>query len=156
MSDSDEETQEAPSNPEEEIREASSDPEKETKDAAELTDSGGPVVPAFRKLTISGNLPPIMPSRTRSRRVNTGVEGAALQSFLLTTKEGDEESTSVCDGGGPMALQVKVDIQQSIVGDMLPESKNRKQATDSPELEEWWKAKEVVMLGMVENCVGSI
>ena len=36
--------------------------------------------------------------------MHTGVEGAALQSLLPTTKGGDEEddqeSTSVCDGGG--------------------------------------------------------
>ena len=66
-----------------------------------------------------------------------GVEETALQSLLPATKggdeEGDEESTSVCDGGGPMALQVKVDIQQSIAGDMPPEPKNRKQAMLSSE-----------------------
>ena len=53
--------------------------------------------------------------------MHTGVEGEALQSFLPTTKggdeEGDEENTSVFDSGGPMALQVKVDIQQSIAGE---------------------------------------
>ena len=75
---------------------------------------------ALRKFTISGNLPLIMSLRTRTRRVHTGVEGATLQSFLPTIKEvnerGKEESVSVCDGGGPMALQV-VDTPEPITGD---------------------------------------
>ena len=45
--------------------------------------------------------------------MHTGVEGAALQSLLPATKGGDEEgdgeSASVCDGGGPMALQIRVE-----------------------------------------------
>ena len=82
---------EAPSDSEEETREAPSNPEKETKDAVGSTDSGGSAIRALRKLTISGIFQPIMSSRTRSRRVHTGVEGAALQSFLTTTKKGDEE-----------------------------------------------------------------
>ena len=56
--------------------------------------------------------------------MHTGVEGGALQSFLPTTKEGDdkgdEESASMCDSGGPMALQVKGFVQEPIAGDMLP------------------------------------
>ena len=82
--------------------------EEEAKDAAGPSELEGSVVPALRKLTISGNLPPIISSCTRSRRVHTDVEGAALQSHLPATKggeeEGDEESVSVFDGGGPMAL----------------------------------------------------
>ena len=65
-----------------------------------------------------------MPSCARGRRVHTGVEGAALQS-LLPTKEGDEEgdeqSTSVYDGRGLTAFEMKVDIQQSTVGGMPPD-----------------------------------
>ena len=67
-----EETQEAPSDPEEETQEAlpdpeetqemPSDPEMETQDeagpATGSTDLRGPIVPALRKLTVSGNLPP--------------------------------------------------------------------------------------------------
>ena len=57
-----EETLEAPSDSDEEILEAPSDPDKKTKNAAELaegpTDLEGPVVPASRKRTIGGNLPP--------------------------------------------------------------------------------------------------
>ena len=60
-SDPEEETLEAPSDPEEEILEGPSDTE-ETKYVAGLaerpTDLEGPVVPARRKLIISGNLPP--------------------------------------------------------------------------------------------------
>ena len=57
-SDPEEETQEAPSDPEEETREVPSDHEEEAKGAAGPTELEGPVVPAHRKLTISGNLPP--------------------------------------------------------------------------------------------------
>ena len=94
------------SNLKEETQEASSDPEVETQQiisehkqdeagpAAGSMDLGGPV----RKLTISDNVPPIMSSRTRSRRVHTGEEGAALQCSMSTIKEGDEEGDeeSVC------------------------------------------------------------
>ena len=61
-SDPDEETREASSNAEKETQEALSDPEEETKDVAGLavgsTDLEGLIVPARRKLTMSGNLPP--------------------------------------------------------------------------------------------------
>ena len=94
-------TQEAPSDPKEEIQEVLLDPVQrkeevpsdsgeETQDEAgteaELTDLGETVVLALWKLTISDNLPPRMPSRTRSRRVHTSVEGAAFQRFPPTTK----------------------------------------------------------------------
>ena len=69
--------------------------------------------------------------------MHTDVEGEALQSLLSTTKggngEGDGESTSVCDDGGRMTLKVKVDIHQSISGDIPPEPKKRKQAIYSSE-----------------------
>ena len=59
---SEEETPQAPSDPEEETLEAPSDPDEKTKYAAGLaegpTDLEGPVVPANRKRTIGGNLPP--------------------------------------------------------------------------------------------------
>ena len=145
-SDSEEETREAPSDPEEETREVPSDHEEEAKDIAGPTELEGSVVPSLRKLTISGNLSPIMLSRTRSRRVHTDVEGAALQSLLPATEGGDEEgdeSTSVCNGGGPMPFQVKVDIQQSTAGDISSEPINRKRVMHSSEWEEWRKAEEV-------------
>ena len=89
--------------------------------------------------------------------MHTGVEGEALQSFLPTIKgideEGDEESVPMCDGGGPMALQVKVDIPKPVVEGMPPEPETRQQAMNSPEWEEWRKAKEVEMYGMVKICV---
>ena len=51
-----------PPNPEGETREAPSDSGVETKDVAGLAEGStnleGPVVPARRKLTIGGNLPP--------------------------------------------------------------------------------------------------
>ena len=61
-SDPNEETREAPLSTEKETQEAPSDSEEETKDVAGFavgsTDLEGLVVPARRKLTISGNLPP--------------------------------------------------------------------------------------------------
>ena len=119
-------TQEVPSDPKEEIHvvlldpeqgkeEVPSDSEEQTLDEAgteaELTNLGETAVLDLWKVTINDNLPPRMSSRTRSRRVHTGVEGEAFQRFPPTTKEvgekGDEGSTLVCDGGGSMALQVK-------------------------------------------------
>ena len=38
--------------------------------------------------------------RLWSQRVLAGVEEAAPQRSLLTSKEGDEECVSMCDGGG--------------------------------------------------------
>ena len=77
-----------------------------------------------------------MSSFTRSQRVHTGVEGAALQFFLSTIKgvdeEGDKESMSVCDGGGPMTLQMKVKLKL-IAEEMPPEPKNRQQTMNLPE-----------------------
>ena len=88
--------------------------------------------------------------------MDTSVEGEALQCFISMIKEGGEESyeesVSVCDGGGSMVLQMKVDILEPIVEHMPPEPKNRQQAVDSPEWEEWWKAEEVEMHGKFENC----
>lgn len=45
----------------------------EERPASGLAKSDGTILPALRKLTISGNIPPILASRTRSRRVHTGV-----------------------------------------------------------------------------------
>ena len=144
-------TQEAPSYPKEEIQEVLLDPEQgtdevpsdsedETQDEAgteaELTYLRGTAVLALWKLTISDNLPSSMSSRTRSQRVHPGVKGAAFKSFPSTTKEvggkGDEERTLVWDGGGSMTLQVKVDIQEPIAGDIPPELNTRQQGMNSP------------------------
>ena len=55
------------------------------------------------------------------------MEGVALQSFCRQPKQADEErakeSVSVCDGRGPMVLQVKVDKPEPIAGDI---HRNRK------------------------------
>ena len=63
----------------------------------------GPALPALRKLTIDGNVPPILSSRTRSRRPHTGVEGEALHFFLPTVeaeeKNGMEDALACHDGG---------------------------------------------------------
>ena len=65
--------------------------------------------------------------------MHTSVEGTAFQRFPPTTEEkGDEESMLVCDGGGSMALQVKVDIQEPITGDISPELDTRQQGMYSP------------------------
>ena len=153
-SSSEEQSREVPLDPEEETREAPSDHEEEAKVAVGPTELEGPVVPALRKVTISGHRPPILLSYTRSRRVHTGAKRAALQSTLATTKgdgeedyeestSGDEESTSVCDGEGPMTLQVKADIQQWIAGDISPEPNNRMKAMNALEREEWREFGEI-------------
>ena len=82
----------------------------------------------------------IMSSRLWSRRVHTGVEGTALQRFLPTIKEfggeGDEESASVCDNGGSMTLEMKVEVPEPREGDRSPE-----QTTGSSRLTRWrWKS----------------
>ena len=99
-----EETQKAPPNSKEETREAPSDPGMEINDEAGLaegpTDLEGSVVPARRKLTISGNLPPnnviaYVESAGARRRGRTR---PAPQGSLPTNEGGDEESMSICDG----------------------------------------------------------
>ena len=38
----------------------------------------------------------------------------------------------VCDGGGSMNFQVKVNMQEPITGDISPELNTRQQGVDSP------------------------
>ena len=107
----------------------------------------GPALPALSKLPIDGNISPILSSRTRSRRPHTGVEGKTLHCFLPAIEAEEEngvEDALACDDGGQMAMQATLDI---------PEPKNRRQAMESTEWDEWRKAEETEMLGMVENCV---
>ena len=101
----------------------------------------------LRKLTIDGSAPPILSSRTRSRRPHTRVEREALYCLLPTIEaEGKSGVKDVlaCDDRGQMAMQATLDI---------PEPINRRQAMESPEWDEWRKAEETEILGMVENCV---
>ena len=85
----------------------------------------GPALPALRKLTIDGNIPPILASRTRSRRPHTDVEGEALN-YSLPAIEAEEENgvedALACDNGGQMAMQATVDV---------PEPRNRRHAMES-------------------------
>ena len=97
------ETQGALSELEEETQEALSEHELEQqhKEGEAEPASGsayleGPALPALRKLTIDSNIPPILSSRTRSRRPHTGVEGQALYYFLPAI-EAEEEKRR---GGG--------------------------------------------------------
>ena len=57
--------------------------------------------------------------------MHAGVEEEALKSILPTIEEvdekGDEKSVSMCDGGGAMILQRKVEIPEPIARDMSPE-----------------------------------
>ena len=148
------ETQEAFSELEEETQEALSELEQEQQQkegeagpASGSENLEGPALPALRKLTIDGNIPPILSSRTRSRRPRTGVEGAALHYFLSSIEAEEENGVKdalASDDGGQMAMQVTLDI---------PEPRNRRQAIKSPEWDKWRKAEEIGMLGMVENCV---
>ena len=149
-----EETQEALSELEEETQEAFSEHEREQQQkegeagpASGSANLEGPALPALRKLTIDGDIPPILSSRTRSRRPHTGVEGAVLHCFLPTIEAEEEngvEDALACDDGGQMAMQATLD---------LPEPRNRRQAMESLEWDKWWKAQETEMLGMIENCI---
>ena len=121
--------------------------EREAEPASRSEKLEGPALPALRKLTIDGNIPPILSSRTRSRRPHTGVEGEALHCFLPTIEAEEENSVDdalACDDGGQMVMQATLDT---------PEPRNRRHAMESPEWDEWRKAEEPEMLGMVENCV---
>ena len=53
--------------------------------------------------------------------MHVDVEGAAPQSSLPTNEEGDEESLSMCDGGGTMIFQRKMELRESIARGMSPE-----------------------------------
>ncbi|CAM9364976.1 unnamed protein product, partial [Ascophyllum nodosum] len=97
--------------------------------------------------TIDGNIPPILSSSTRSRRPHTGVEGEALHCFLPAIEAEEEngvEDALPCDDRGQMAMKATLDI---------PEPRNRRQAMEPPECDEWRKAEVTEMLGMVENFV---
>ena len=128
------ETQGAFSKLEEETQEAFLEHEKEQRQkageagpASGSENLEGPALPTLRKLTIDGNISPILSSRTRSRRPHTGVERAALHCFLPSIEAEEEngvEDALACDDGGQMAMQATVDI---------PEPRNRRQAKESPE-----------------------
>ena len=128
------ETQGALSELEEETQEALSEHEREQqhKEGEAEPASGsenleGPALHALRKLTIDGNIPPILSSRRRSRRPHTGAEGEALHCFLPAIKAEEEngmEDALACDDGGQMAMQATLDIS---------EPRNRRQAMESPE-----------------------
>ena len=148
------ETQEALSELEEETQEAFSEHEQEQQEnegevvpASGSTNLEGPASPALRKLTIDGNIPPILSSRTLSGRPHTGVEGAALHCFLPAIEAEEKNGVKdalTCDDGGQMATQATLDI---------PEPRNWRRATESPEWDKWRKVEETEILGMVENCV---
>ena len=53
--------------------------------------------------------------------MHAGVEGGAPQSSLPTNEEGNEESLSMCDGGGTVFFQRKVELPDPIVRGMSPE-----------------------------------
>ena len=149
-----EQAQEALSELEQETQEALSEHEQEQQQkegeagpASESANLEGPALPALRKLTIDGNIPPILSSCTRSRRPHTGAEGEALHCFLPaieTEEENGVEDALACDDGGQMAMQATLDI---------PEPRNWRQAMESPGWDEWREAEKTGMLGMVENCV---
>ena len=125
------ETQGALSELEEETQEALSEHEREqqhkegeAEPASGSANLEGPALPALRKLTIGGNIPPILSPRTRSRRPHTDVEGEALHCFLPTIEVEEEnglEDALACDDGGQMAMQATL---------------------DTPEPRKWWQAME--------------
>ena len=115
-----EETREAPSDPDEETYEAPLDFEKEAKDISRLaagsTDLEGPVVPARRKLTISGKSS--AKKCYRARGVDGRTQAWKEQRPKVFCRRGGEESASVCYGGGSMILQMAVETTEPIAGDM--------------------------------------
>ena len=125
-----EETLEAPSGPEEETLETPSDPDEKTKYAAGLTegptDLEGPVVPASRKRTIGGNLPPnslkahveLASARRRGRRKCVDVRRRGHDVF-------SEESGAT----GP-------DSEGHVTGAV-----NRQKTMNALEMEEWRKVR---------------
>ena len=143
LSELDKEAQEALSEHEQEQQQK----EGEAGPASESVKLKGSALPALRKLTMDGNIPPILSARTRTRRPHTSVEGEALHCFLPaieTEEENGVEDALACDDGGQMAMQGTLD---------MPEPRNRRQAMELPEWDKWWKAEETEMFGMVENCV---
>ena len=75
------------------------------------------------------------------------MEGEALHRFLPAIEAEEEngvEDALACDDGGQMAMQATL---------YIPKPRNRRQAMESPKWDEWRKAEETEMLGMVENCV---
>ena len=75
------------------------------------------------------------------------MKGEALRCFLPAIEAKEEngvEDALACDNRGQMTMQATLDI---------PEPRNRRQAMESPEWDEWRKAEETEMLGMVENFV---
>lgn len=116
---------------------ADCDQEQQQKEDEEGPVSGlakpdGPIPPVLRKLTISGDIPQILVSHTRSRRVHTGVVGAALHNSLPTIddvgREADGDHVLACDNGDVVAMQVTLDLAKRMAGDIIPEPKNRQQA----------------------------
>ena len=53
--------------------------------------------------------------------MHPGVKRAAPQSFLRTNEEDDEKSVSMCESGGSMILQRKVEIPEPMARGMPPE-----------------------------------
>ena len=53
--------------------------------------------------------------------MHAGVKGAAPNICLPTNEEGDEEIVSMCNGGGMMIFQTKVELSEPIARSMSPE-----------------------------------
>ena len=57
--------------------------------------------------------------------MHAGMEGEALSSFMVTVERVDgrcdQKSASVCDGGGSIILQRKVEITEPIIEGIPPE-----------------------------------
>ena len=140
-----EETLEAPSDPEEEILEAPSDPDEKTKYAAELaegpTDLEGPVVPACRKRTIGGNLPPkkmkahVEPvdARRRGRRstakFSADERGRQREECVDVRRRGHDVLSEESGATGP-------DSEGHVTGAV-----NRQKTMNALEMEEWRKVR---------------
>ena len=140
-----EETLEAPSDPEEETLEAPSDPDDKAKYAEGLaegpTDLEGPVVPASRKRTIGGNLPPnnlkthVEPAGARRRerrsiaKFSADERGRQRGECVDVRRWGHDVFSEESGATGP-------DSEGHVTGAV-----NRQTTMDALEMEEWRKVR---------------
>ena len=100
-----EETQEALSELEEETQEALSEheqkqqqKEEEVGPASGLANLEGPALPALCKLTIDGNIPPILSSRTRESKTSHRCGGSSVALFLAGDRSRGGKRRGGCVG----------------------------------------------------------
>ena len=140
-SDPEEETLEAPSDPEEKTREVPTDHEEETTDTAGSTELEGPVVPAHRKLPISGNIQ-LNNVKAHVESVGAGRRGRGSNAKFPADERGRRRRDCVDvrrqghDGFSEEGGVTGADKQGYVTGPV-----NRQQAINALEMKEWRKAR---------------